>query len=104
MLESGTLWSTDAEDTGRSLLLLLLLSAASSPVRLLATPWAAANQAPPSVRFQASVGLGLPLPLPRRGNRPKETPVSAETKEIVLLPKIFKKEEFNKIKCGREVR
>ena len=48
------------------LLLLLLLLSRFSRVRLLATPWTAAYQAPPSVGFsKQEYWSGVPLPSPR---------------------------------------
>ena len=48
------------------LLLLLLLLSRFSHVRLLATPWTAAYQAPPSVGFsKQEYWSGVPLPSPR---------------------------------------
>jgi len=47
------------------LLLLLLLLSRVSPVRLCATPWALAHQAPPSMGFpRQEYWSGLPLPSP----------------------------------------
>ena len=47
------------------LLLLLLLLSRFSHVRLLATPWTAAHQAPPSMGFsKQGYWSGVPLPSP----------------------------------------
>ena len=49
------------------LLLLLLLLSHFSRVRLLATPWTAASQAPPSMGFsRQKYWSGVPLPSPRQ--------------------------------------
>ena len=49
-------------------MLLLLLLSRFSRVQLLATPWTAAHQAPPSMGFsRQEYWSGVPLPSPRKG-------------------------------------
>ena len=57
-------------------LLLLLLLSCFSRVRLLATPWNAAHQAPQSMGFSRQEYLsGVPLPSPKRDQlRPTKQP------------------------------
>ena len=55
-----------------------------SPVRLYATPWTAAYQAPPSMRFsRQEYWSGLPFPspgnLPNPGNEPRSPALEADT-------------------------
>ena len=55
-----------------------------SPVRLYATPWTAAYQAPPSMRFsRQEYWSGLPFPspgnLPNPGNEPRSPALQADT-------------------------
>ena len=52
-------------DTMWDSIVLLLLLSRFSPVRLLATPWTAAHQAPPSMGFsRQEYWSGVPLPSP----------------------------------------
>ena len=67
--------------------LLLLLRSRLSRVRLLATPWTAAHQAPPSRRFsRQEYWSGVPLPSPCKGFRKSENDLFNDTYLKLIFP------------------
>ena len=80
-------FTSGGQSTGASAPVLLPLLSRFSPVRLSATPWTAAHQAPPSMGFsRQEYWSGVPLPSPSISERIPKGKKSTALGQVLVTP------------------